>query len=78
MLGPLGFAKTGNDCHKANISFQFVTSKHLGQHLSTGVFKVFLINVLHKREEKMQEDENLVQVQQHYSDYFCVKTIFKS
>ena len=71
MLGPLGFAKTGNDCHKANISFQFVTSKHLGQHLSTGVFKVFLINVLHKREEKMQEkmkmtkknDENLVQAQ---------------
>ena len=49
-------------------------------------YRVFFKKVLHKREEKMQEkmkmtkqrDKNLVQVQQHYSVYFCIKRIFKS
>ena len=47
---------------------------------------MILKKVLHKREEKMQEkmkmtsqkDENLVQVQQQGSVYFCMKIIFKS
>ena len=50
------------------------------------LYRVFLKKVLHKREEKMQEkvkmtkqeDENLVQGQQHCSVYFCTKMIFKS
>ena len=49
-------------------------------------YRVFFKKVLHKREEKMQEkmkmtsqkDENLVQVQQQCSVYFCIKTFFKS
>ena len=45
-------------------------------------YMVFLKKVLHKREEKMkmtwQRDENLVQVQQQCSVYFCIKTFFKS
>jgi len=49
-------------------------------------YRVFLKKVFHKREEKMQEkmkmtlqkDENLVQVQQRYSVYYCIKTFFKS
>ena len=47
---------------------------------------MFLKEVLHKREEKMQEkmkmtqqkDENLAQVQQQCSVYSCIETFFKS
>ena len=50
------------------------------------MYRVFLKKVLHKREEKiqekvkmtLQEDENLVQGQQHCSVYFCTKIIFKT
>ena len=49
-------------------------------------YRVFLKKVLHKREGKMreklkmtqQEDENLIQGQQHCSVYLCTKIILKS
>ena len=72
-------------CRTSSISI------NLGRYI---MYRVFLKKVLHKREEKVQvqvqvqvqeimkmtqqKDENLVQVQQHYSDFFCVKIVFKS
>ena len=61
------------------------TSSPMFQALPT-MYRVFLKNVLHKLEEKMQEkmkmtkqkDQNMVQVQQQCSVYLCKKNIFKS
>ena len=77
LCSPLKNAQAGFNCICLYRSFPLKVHK---------IHRVFLKMVLHKDEEKMQEkmkmtsqrDENLVQVQQQCSVYFCIKTFSKS